>query len=145
MNKRKINVLDEIGAVTGAPVRALAIVGLNNQAGATNALAFLTPGSSTPAFAHAVTLEADYCDAVMGFEAEQAPSYGHARDLDLRAVACAAGLEEVLCLIVMWEDGQVTALRDYDGVEVTVLEAVKIQFDRMMEILETRAPSRALH
>ena len=56
-------------------------------------------------------------------------------DIDLSTAAGVIGVDRVICLVTQVGD-QVSVVRDYDGLEVTLLEATKIQFGRFVEILD---------
>ena len=57
------------------------------------------------------------------------------------------GVDRVLCLVTLDTSGAVNVARDYDGVDVTLLEAANVQFTRFMEILDSDfgARSHRLH
>lgn len=138
-----------ISRLTGAPIRALALVGTVGAGPYASVIAFITPDAAGHAnFRHAIELEGGYSDALSSFDAEDPPYYGdQANTIDLSRAANEIGVDRVLCLVTLDASGTVNVARDYDGVDVTLLEAANIQFSRFLEILDTGfgARSHRLH
>mgnify|MGYP000151932300 FL=1 len=81
-------------------------------------------------------MEGDYSDTLLSFDENPPPYYGDSDlDIDLSTAAGVIGVDRVICLVTQVGD-QVSVVRDYDGLEVTLLEATKIQFGRFVEILD---------
>jgi len=76
---------------------------------------------------HAIELEEQYLEQVLDFDEPPKPLYGG--ELNLRALEPAFDVDRLVCLVTLREDGQVYAARNYEGVEMTQLEALHEQFD----------------
>lgn len=99
--------------------------------------AFITPTDASPQFRHAIEMEEHYSNTLLSFDHNRPPYYG-ARPIaiNLHRVAAELGVDRVLCLVTQNASGSVNAVRDYDGLEVTLLEAANLQFKRFLEILD---------
>ncbi len=143
------NLPSMISRLTGAPIRALALVGTVGAGPYASVIAFITPDATGHAnFRHAIELEGGYSDALSSFDAEDPPYYGGKEiPIDLSVAANEIGVDRVLCLVTLDTSGAVNVARDYDGVDVTLLEAANVQFTRFMEILDSDfgARSHRLH
>ncbi len=129
-------------------MRALALVGTVGAGPYASVIAFITPDAVGHAtFATRSKMEGGYSAALATFDAEDPPFYGgKVVPIDLARAANEIGVDRVLCLVTLDAAGAVNVVRDYDGVEVTLLEAANVQFTRFMEILECgeqRPPSPA--
>lgn len=94
-----------------------------------------------PRFQHAITLEEAYVEAMAGFDDDAPPFYavsGRALDLDL--VAKAMDVERPLCIIALDRHGALHVARDYEGVDVTLLQGVWIQLSRMSQSASSTTP-----
>lgn len=129
----------------GKEVAAIAIVCSVAEGQETSVVAFITPGSAarSPQFKHAIEMEHSYSDTLLGFDAAEEPVYETSMSLNLRKAARSLGVDRLLCMVTLDAHGNVAAVRDYDGLEVTALEAASTQFDRFKEILETVATPRS--
>lgn len=127
-----------VSQLAGTEVSALALVCAVGEGTHASVAAFITPGAICSAsFRHAIEMEGDYSDTLLGFEDNQPPYYGaSALDIDLAAAAGVIGVDRVICLVTQIGADQVNVVRDYDGLEVTMLEATKTQFERFVEILD---------
>ena len=127
-----------VSHLVGHDVAAFALVcarGLKQNA---SVIAFFTPeeGARSALFRHAVAMEESYSDALLGFSAVSPPDYGPGNALvDLKQAAIALRVERVLCLITLDQTGAVRGIQNYDGLEVTLLEAVNVQLSRFSQIL----------
>jgi len=141
-----VNLPDMIGRLSGAAIQALALVCTVGESPYASVLAFITPGAAGhEPFRHAIEMEGDYSEALSSFDADEPPYYGaKAMPIDLDRTASEIGVDRVLCLVTLDATGAVKVARDYEGVEVTLLEATKIQFTRFMEILDCESPNRPL-
>ena len=124
--------------LVGTEVTALALVGTVGDGPMASVAAYITPGAAaSPLFRHAVEMEGTYSDTLLSFD-ENAPPYYGGTDLhvDLGLAARELGFDRVLCLVTLDSQGKVSVCRDYDGLEVTLLEAANVQFNRFMDILD---------
>ena len=48
-------------------------------------------------------------------------------------------MDRVLCLVTQGEGGKISVTRDYDGLEVTLLESTNEQLRRFVSIMEDEA------
>ncbi|WP_126447936.1 hypothetical protein [Sulfuricystis multivorans] len=126
-----------VSRLAGAEVSALAMVCAVGEGAHASITAFITPGDNCSAsFRNALEMEGDYSDALLSFDENLPPYYGDSDlDIDLSMVASIVGVDRVICLVTQVGD-RVSVVRDYDGLEVTLIEATKIQFDRFVEILD---------
>ena len=133
-----------ISRLAGSPVRALALVGTVGAGPYASVIAFITPDAVGHAtFRHAIEMEGGYSAALATFDAEDPPFYGgKVVPIDLARAANEIGVDRVLCLVTLDAAGAVNVVRDYDGVEVTLLEAANIQFTRFMELLDADSSAR---
>ena len=98
--------------------------------------AYLSPNERSPKFLHAIEMELSYCRALVGFDEIAPPSYGDAIDIDWGGVACQFGVARVYCVVAMSAEGVVMGYRNYDAVEMTVLQAIEQQIGRFHDMLE---------
>ena len=133
-----------ISRLAGSPIRALALVGTVGAGPLASVIAFITPAAVGQAlFRHAIEIEGGYSAALATFDAEDPPFYGgKVVPIDLSRAATEIGVDRVLCLVTLDAAGAVNVVRDYDGVEVTLLEAANIQFMRFMEIMDADSSAR---
>ena len=138
------NLPSTISRLAGAPIRALALVGTVGAGPYASVIAFITPDAVGHApFRHAIEMEGGYSAALATFDAEDPPFYGgKVVPIDLARAANEIGVDRVLCLVTLDAAGAVNVVRDYDGVEVTLLEAANVQFTRFMEILDADSSAR---
>lgn len=126
-----------ISQLVGAEVSAMALICTVGRKENASVAAFITP--SGPAlsmrFRHAIEMEGAYNDTLLNFDHTTPPFYGSPININMRKAARTLGVERVLCLVTVNLNGLVSAVRDYDGVEVTLLEAAQTQFERFKEIL----------
>jgi hypothetical protein len=99
--------------------------------------AYITPGAAaSPLFRHAIEMEGTYSDTLLSFDENAPPYYGDTElQIDLGLAARELGFDRVLCLVTLDVKGKVCVCRDYDGLEVTLLEAANVQFGRFKDIL----------
>lgn len=126
-----------VSHLAGTEVSALALVCAVGEGAHASVAAFITPGAHcSTSFRNAIAMEGDYSDTLLSFDDNPPPYYGDgALDIDLSTAAGVIGVDRVICLVTQVGD-QVSVARDYDGLEVTLLEATKIQFGRFVEILD---------
>ena len=122
----------------GTEVTALALVGTVGDGPMASVAAYITPGAAaSPLFRHAVEMEGTYSDTLLSFDNNEPPYYGSDdRRIDLGLAADRLGVDRVLCVVMLDTAGKVAVTRDYDGLEVTLLEAANIQFNRFTDILD---------
>ena len=127
-----------LSQLTGAEVKALAIVCTVGDGEHETVTAYITPNAAvSPGFRHAIEMEGAYSDTLLSFDDSQPPYYGSiARPVNLELAAYRLGVDRVLCLVTVDAAGNIAATRDYDGLEVTLLEAAKLQFGRFTDILD---------
>ncbi len=123
--------------LVGAEVTALALVGTVGDGPMASVAAYITPGAaSSPLFRHAIEMEGTYSDTLLSFDENAPPYYGDTElQIDLGLAARELGFDRVLCLVTLDVKGKVCVCRDYDGLEVTLLEAANVQFGRFKDIL----------
>ena len=138
------NLPSMISRLAGATIRALALVGTVGAGPYASVIAFITPDAAGHAsFRHAIEMEGGYSAALTTFDAEDPPFYGgKVMPIDLSRAAAEIGIDRVLCLVTLDAVGMVNVVRDYDGVEVTLLEAANTQFMRFMEIMDADSSAR---
>lgn len=128
-----------ISQVIGNPVSALALVCEVGEGAEASVTAFITPSGAalSERFRHAIEMEGAYSDTLLSFDDTKPPYYGAgAREVDLPSAARTLGVERVLCLVTLDESGSVYVTRNYDGLEVTLLEAANTHLGRFREILD---------
>lgn len=126
--------------LVGRSVCALALVCTIGEGARASVTAYITPRSAgSPLFRHAIEMEGAYYDTLLSFEDGPQPFYGSGKSMDLRKAALQLGVDRVLCAVTLDIDGEITAVRDYDGVEVTLLDAAKEQFKRFAGMLQTES------
>ena len=101
--------------------------------------AYLSPNEISPKFRHAVEMEQSYCRALLRFDEIAPPAYGSVAGIDLFWLAGQLGVARVYCAVIMSVDGAVSGYRNYDEVEVTILEGIDQQISRFQEMLENAA------
>ena len=86
-------------------------------------------------------MECAYSAALLGFEDGTPPYYGesHAAQIKPDQAAALIGVDRVLCLVTQGEEGKISVTRDYDGLEVTLLESTNEQLRRFVSIMEDEA------
>ena len=129
-----------VSRLAGTEISALALVCAVSRGETAHVTAYVTPGlAGNPAFRHAIELESSYCEALLRFDDCDPPHYGRgaaAEDIDFASVADLIGVDRVLCLAIQTNSGQIRVQRDYDGLEVTLLEAANTQLRRFMKMLD---------
>lgn len=95
------------------------------------------------ALRHAIDMEISYSDSELSFDDAPPPYYGvNGLSIDFDEAASVIGVDRVLCLVIQEDNGRVNAVRDYDGLEVTMLEAVKTQLVTFRGMLPDASPFR---
>lgn len=124
--------------LVGTEVKALALVCTVGDGPMASVAAYITPGAAaSPMFRHAIEMEGTYSDTLLAFDENDPPYYGSMDlQLDLGLAARELGVDRVLCLVTLDIQGKVNVSRDYDGLEVTLLEAANVQFNRFTDILD---------
>lgn len=85
---------------------------------------------------HLLSDETQDIDTLLSFDENAPPYYGDTElQIDLGLAARELGFDRVLCLVTLDVKGKVCVCRDYDGLEVTLLEAANVQFGRFKDIL----------
>ena len=132
--------------LVGTEVIALALVCTVGDGPMASVAAYITPGAAASAlFRHAIEMEGSYSDTLLSFDDNDPPYYGSPDiHLDLSIAARELGVDRVLCLVTQDHQGKVQVSRDYDGLEVTLLEAANVQFNRFTDILSGAAPAVAV-
>ena len=127
-----------ITQLAGTEIQALALVCTVGDGPAASVAAYITPdAASSTMFRHAIEMEGAYSDTLLSFDNNEPPYYGSEdRRIDLELAADRLGVDRVLCVVMLDASGKVAVTRDYDGLEVTVLEAANIQFNRLTNILD---------
>lgn len=127
-----------ITQLAGTEIQALALVCTVGDGPAASVAAYITPdAASSTMFRHAIEMEGAYSDTLLSFDNNEPPYYGSEdRRIDLELAADRLGVDRVLCVVMLDASGKVAVTRDYDGLEVTVLEAANIQFSRFTNILD---------
>ena len=130
-----------VSQLAGIPVSALAMVCTVGTGDYAAVAAFITPKEARPAFWHAIEMECAYSAALLGFEDGTPPYYGesHAAQIKPDQAAALIGVDRVLCLVTQGEEGKISVTRDYDGLEVTLLESTNEQLRRFVSIMEDEA------
>lgn len=133
-----------VSNLLGTKISAVAMVCAVGEGKEAAVTAFITPGAECSAsFRKAIEMESDYSDTLLSFGDELPPYHGSHLDIDLDAAADVIGVDRVICLVTQIGTDRVSVVRDYDGLEVTLLEATKTQFSRFVEILD--GAHRSLH
>ena len=134
--RQQINPLQIIGSLTGQQIKAAAIVCSVGEEEETTVTAYISPKEASPRFSHAIDMEYAYSKTLLAFDESPPPYYGNTRTVDLKQAAAAIGVDRVLCMVSLTGDGTVFGTRDYDGVEMTVLEAATEQLTEFKDLLE---------
>lgn len=124
--------------LTGAEIRALAMVCVVGEGNTASVAAYITPNAAVSAlFRHAVEMEEAYSDSLTSFDDDEPPFYGqNEQPLDLVEAAQRLGVDRLMCVITLDAHGRIAVARDYDGIEMTLIEVATIQFGRFKEILD---------
>ena len=133
--QQKSSPLQIICRLTGQDVRAAAVISCQVTAERTAVTAFIVPKDASAKFRHAIDMELAFTDTLLAFDEVAPPFYGTAETINLQQAACEIGVDRVLCIVTMTDKDQVFGIRDYDGVEVTVLEAATQQLTKFKELL----------
>lgn len=141
-----------VNQLIGSEISALALVCAVGEGADSSVAAFITPGpaANSAVFSHALEMERSYSDMLLDFDHPEPPFYGRPIKLNMRKAARSLGVDKVLCLVALDRDGVVSAVRDYDGLEVTLLEAANTQFERFKELIDGNSSnlsssSRGIH
>lgn len=125
------NYRDQIGSAVGGRAAAIFVAGMVGPGAAESLLTWVDLSEARDVeimpLLHALELEERYLEQVLDFDEPPQPRYGG--ELNLRALEPAFDLDRLICLITLRDDGQVYASRNYEGVEMTQLEALHEQFD----------------
>jgi hypothetical protein len=125
------NYHEQIGPAVGGRVAAIFVAGMVGPGAAESLLTWvdLTEARDVEIvpLLHALELEERYLEQVLDFDEPPKPLYGG--ELNLRALEPAFDVDRLICLVTLRDDGQVYASRNYEGVEMTQLEALHEQFD----------------
>lgn len=126
----------------GRDIAEIAVVGTVGDGAAAAVVACVVASKvSAPRFQHALEMEESYSDSLIGFDDDAPPFYGAAAPrVDLDAAATALGIDRVLCLVALGKGGELCVGRDYDGIDVTLIQAAKTQFERVRELLGQGQP-----
>lgn len=137
-----------LSQLAGAELQALALVCTVGEGPAASVAAYITPNAASSAmFQHAIEMEGSYSDTLLSFDDNEPPYYGSDdRQIDLCLAADRLGVDRVLCVVMLDAAGKVAVTRDYDGLEVTLLEAANIQFNRFTDLLDgvMKIPTRTV-
>lgn len=135
----QVNIPSALSQLQGNEVASLAFVGLVGEGRGASVVAFITPDGvvRSTVFRHAIKMEGSYSDSLLSFHDSAQPYYRSAgAGIDLNQAAIRLGIDRILCLVTLDSTGVVSAVRDYDGLEVTLLEAAHIQLSRFTELIE---------
>ncbi len=125
------NYHEKIGPVVGGRVAAIFVAGMVGPGAAESLLTWVDLSEARDVeivpLLHALELEERYLEQVLDFDEPPKPFYGG--ELNLRALEPAFDVDRLICLVTLRDDGQVYASRNYEGVEMTQLEALHEQFD----------------
>ena len=138
-SREQINPLHVVARLTGQNIKAVAIVCSVGSEEMEAVTAFISPSEASPRFRHAIDMEYSYGKTLLAFDEVAPPFYGNTPQIDLKCAADAIGVDRVLCVVMMTSDGLVSGIRDYDGVEVTILEAATEQLTSFQELLTSRS------
>ena len=124
--------------LVGTEVTALALVCTVGAGPNASVAAYITPAAAaSPMFRHAIEMEGTYSDTLLSFDENDPPYYGSAdQQMDLGRAARELGVDRVLCLVTLDCLGKVNGCRNYDGLEMNLLEAANVQFNRFTDILD---------
>lgn len=131
------HITQRISGLSGQAVKSVALVcceALDDDFHSVSA--FLSHTKKSPLFRHAIEMEQAYCDALLRFDEIEPPDYGVPVEIDLDRLAIELDVEQVFCVVTVSVDGTVNGWRNYDEVEVTVLEAIAQQLGQFHEWLE---------
>lgn len=124
-----------ISRLMGQNIKAAAVVCSNGEDEFTSVTAYISPKEASPRFRHAIDMECSYNHTLLAFSDIPPPYYGHEAGLDLKHAAAAIGVDRILCVVTMSSDDMVSGMRDYEGVEVTVIEAATEQLTQFKDLL----------
>ena len=139
MRKVKLNpdpkyITQRISGLSGQAVKSVALVSCEALDDDFHSVsAFLSRTEKSPLFRHAIEMEQAYCDALLRFDEIEPPDYGRSVEIDLDRLAIELDVAQVFCVVTVSVDGTVNGWRNYDEVEVTVLEAIAQQLGQFHE------------
>ena len=134
------SVTQRIVSLSGLAFRAVALVCCETlDEDCQTVSAYLSPDERSPKFRHAIEMELSYCRALIGFDEIAPPNYGCASDIDWARMVCQFGVAHVYCVVTMSADGVVRGYRNYEAVEMTILQAIEQQLGRIHDMLEENA------
>ena len=134
------SVTQRIVSLSGLAFRAVALVCCETlDEDCQTVSAYLSPDERSPKFRYAIEMELSYCRALIGFDEIAPPNYGCASDIDWARMVCQFGVAHVYCVVTMSADGVVRGYRNYEAVEMTILQAIEQQLGRIHDMLEENA------
>lgn len=131
------HITQRISAHTGQWVKSAALVcyeALDDDFHSVSA--FFSRNEKSPLFRHAIEMEQAYCDALLRFDEIAHPDYGRPVEIYLNRLAIELDVAQVCCVVTVSVDGTVNGWRNYDRIEITVLEAIAQQICQFREWLE---------
>ena len=127
----------------GVPATALVLVCVTEEADGEAAVrAYYLPetintlGILAPVFRRLIDFEHDYCEALLDFGDPGVPLNSPSVADSLDSIAADLGVERVVCVITLSDQGVPLAARDYAGLEYTLLEKVGSQLHAVLEDTE---------
>lgn len=141
------NYHQQLPTVLGSPVAALMVAGMVGPDTTQSLLAWMdlsaVAGQDLVPFQHALEMEDHYLSAILDFDEPRHPVYGDGANLDLRKLGGVLDVDRLLCLVVLTSDGRVLGARSYENVEMTQIEALHEQYQRIGASLEARVKRHA--
>lgn len=122
----------------GNMTNAIALVCIIGSDAMANVVAFFTPGDGARdiEFRKALLAEDSYCAAVLSFDDVTEEDSAQQLANHFAGLAADLGVERVVSMIAMTEDGKILKAHDYADLEYTLIEGVQIQLNRFSEIID---------
>ena len=138
-NPQPVNLPLGLGRLFGQDLKAVALLcGEILDDDVTTVMAYLSHDEYSPKFRHALEMERAYCHALLRFDDIAPPDYGNFNAIDLARMATELGVAQVYCVVILGIDDTANGYRDYEGVEMTILDAVTEQLARLQNRLARR-------
>ena len=120
-------------------MQSIAVVCSVGEQDTASVTAFMSPHRVSAPFLHAIEMEREYSNTLLGFDDGNPPFYESTSVVDLQRVAREFGVDRVLCFVALDASNKVIGGRDYDGIEVTILEAATEQLTQFQDLLQSLA------
>ena len=137
-NPQSVNLPQRLGRLFGQDLKAFALLCGETLDDVTTVTAYLSHAESSPKFHHALEMERAYCHALLRFDDIAPPDYGNSNAIDLARMAAELGVAQVYCVVILGIDDTANGCRDYEEVEMTILDAVTEQLSRLQDRLARR-------